>query len=103
MGTSKAVLARRLIKAVAPDAQVEMLGRHLQAPGVLGRLKSADLLVGCVDNDGARLILDEFALAYAIPYFDLGVGIDVEGKMGESRPLGGGWQLSCPGGHACTA
>jgi molybdopterin/thiamine biosynthesis adenylyltransferase len=96
VGTSKAVLARRLIKAVAPDAQVEMLGRHLQAPGVLGRLKAADVLIGCVDNDGARLILNEFALAYGIPYFDLGVGIDVE--YGRVTAAGGRLAVVLPGG-----
>jgi molybdopterin/thiamine biosynthesis adenylyltransferase len=89
-------LARRLIKAVAPEAKVDILEKHLQAPGVLGTLKSADVLIGCVDNDGARLILNELALSYGMPYFDLGVGIEVDD--GRVTAVGGRLAVVLPGG-----
>jgi molybdopterin/thiamine biosynthesis adenylyltransferase len=78
LDTPKTTLARRLIKSVAPRARVQVLAAEVRAPEVLDALKGVDVLFGCVDNDGARLIVNEVALAYGIPYFDLAVGIEVE-------------------------
>lgn len=77
-GTQKVVLARRLIRSVAPESEVQAIPRSLQSPEALDALKEADVVFGCVDNDGARLVLNELALAYRIPLFDLGTGIKVE-------------------------
>jgi hypothetical protein len=74
--TSKAVLARRLIRAVAPAAHVATIAEDLRSRRALDALKSVDLLFGCVDNDGARLVLTELASAYRIPYIDVAVGIE---------------------------
>lgn len=96
VGTPKAMLARRLIKAVAPDARVEVVTSVVQASGALDAIKGVDLLFGCVDNDGARMVLNELALAYAIPYFDLAVGIDAE--RGRVETAGGRLAIVLPGG-----
>lgn len=77
-GTNKAILACRLVKAVAPDATVQVIQKNLQTAEALDVLKGVDVIFGCVDNDGARVILNELALAYQIPYFDIAVGIDAE-------------------------
>jgi hypothetical protein len=81
LDTPKVILAQRLIRSVAPEAKVAVIQRGLQSQEALDALKGVDILFGCVDNDGARLILNEIALAYGIPYFDLGVGIDAEDGM----------------------
>lgn len=96
IGTLKAILARRLVRAVAPDAKVETIPKELQSAEVLDALKGVDVIFGCVDNDGARVVLNELALAYNIPYFDLGVGIDAE----DGRVDGAGGRLAVvlPGG-----
>jgi hypothetical protein len=49
-----------------------------------------------VDNDAPRLILNELALAYSIPYFDLAVGI--EAKDGDVSIAGGRVAIALPGG-----
>jgi molybdopterin/thiamine biosynthesis adenylyltransferase len=85
--TPKGILARRLIKAVAPDAVVRIIPKQLQSAEALDALKGADVIFGCVDNDGARVVLNEIALAYHIPFFDLGVGI--EAKDGRVEAAGG--------------
>jgi molybdopterin/thiamine biosynthesis adenylyltransferase len=77
IGTPKSFLARRVIKSIAPTATVEAITLKLQTIEVLDALKGVDVLFGCVDNDGARLVLNELSRAYRIPYFDLAVGIDV--------------------------
>jgi DNA replication protein DnaC/molybdopterin/thiamine biosynthesis adenylyltransferase len=85
LGTPKAILARRLIKSIAPQATVQIFATKVQAHEVLDALKGVDVLFGCVDNDGPRLILNEFSLAYGIPYFDLAVGIEVNaGRVTEA-------------------
>jgi molybdopterin/thiamine biosynthesis adenylyltransferase len=96
VGTPKAMLARRLIKAVAPDARVEMFTSTTQALAALNAVKSVDALFGCVDNDGARVVLNELALAYGIPYFDLAVGIEAE--RGRVDAAGGRLAVVLPGG-----
>ncbi len=96
LGTAKGVLARRLIKSVAPGAAVRVIQSKLQSLDALDVLKGVDVLVGCVDNDGARLVLNELALAYEIPYFDLAVGIDVE--KGKMNTAGGRLCVIVPGG-----
>ena len=47
----------------------------------LDRLRGVDVVFGCVDNDAARLILNELAVAYYIPYFDVASGIDANGGV----------------------
>lgn len=96
VGTPKTMLARRLIKSVAPDAVVDVVSQNLETALALDSLKAVDVLFGCVDNDGARLILNEFALAYGIPYFDLGVGISMNGERVDMA--GGRLAVVVPGG-----
>lgn len=93
--TNKTTLARRLIRSVAPGARVTVVG-NLRSSEALAALKGVDVLFGCVDNDGARLIMNEFAVAYAVPYLDLGVGIDAEG--GVVQEAGGRLAVVLPGG-----
>jgi molybdopterin/thiamine biosynthesis adenylyltransferase len=83
--TPKAIAARRTIRTIAPEAIVDILVAELRDPDALDALKGVDVILGCVDNDGARLILNEIAVAYAIPYFDLAVGIDAnDGTINEA-------------------
>jgi molybdopterin/thiamine biosynthesis adenylyltransferase len=94
--TPKGILARRLVKSVAPEARIEIIQTQLQSARALDALKGADVIFGCVDNDGARVVLNEIALAYHIPLFDLAVGI--EAKDGRVESAGGRLAAVLPGG-----
>lgn len=96
IGTPKVILGRRMVKSVAPTSSVLALDINLQSIKALDALKGVDVLVGCLDNDGARLILNELALAYEIPYFDIGVGIDA--AQGRLAAAGGRLAVVLPGG-----
>lgn len=96
IGKSKAVLGGQLIQSVAPHAIVKAIRAKVQSTEALDALKGVDLLFGCFDNDAPRLILNELALAYCIPYFDLAVGIDVE--KGKVSIAGGRVAAVLPGG-----
>jgi ThiF family len=97
---SKSSVARRTIRGLAPKAQVVAPGT-LRRAASMSALRDVDVIIGCVDNDGARLILAETSAAYLIPYLDLGVGIE---DSGDHSPvaIGGRIALYLPGG-ACLA
>jgi molybdopterin/thiamine biosynthesis adenylyltransferase len=92
----KVLLGSRLVRSVQPSARVQVINRKLQSAAALDALKGADVLFGCVDNDGARLVLNEIALAYSIPLFDLGVGLLAED--GRLEAAGGRLAVVIPGG-----
>jgi molybdopterin/thiamine biosynthesis adenylyltransferase len=96
IGKPKTVIAQRLIKEVAQDSHVRVIQKKVQSKEALDALKGVDILFGCFDNDGARLILNELAVAYHIPYFDTGVGINAED--GTIENAGGRLAVVLPGG-----
>ena len=98
--TPKTMLARRLIKSVAPSVNVRIMGQ-LQSREALEALKEVDVLFGCVDNDGARLILNELARAYDLLYIDLASGINVDDD-GSISAAGGRVAVVTPGGPCLT-
>jgi len=83
IGKSKVEIAARMIKSIAGNekSRVIRLEKNLRHEDVLNHIKSCDVIFGCVDNDGARLILNELALAYMIPYFDSAFGIHTENSV----------------------
>lgn len=92
---AKTAIARRTIRRLTRGASVATTGA-LQHPGSLNALRDVDVIIGCVDNDGARLVLSELAAAYLIPYLDLGVGI--EGDRTQGQMIGGRISFQLPGG-----
>lgn len=87
--------------------KADVLASHLKAHGsgitrttaindgvgaAVGEICDADIVFGCVDNDGARLLLNQLALQYLIPLVDAGSGIDVR-----RRRYGGQVQIVAPG------
>lgn len=72
--TKKVTLIRRSCKKANPDSTIACLGGDFLTQHVQERCKDADVLIGCVDNVGARLAMNRFALSHAMPYFDLGCG-----------------------------
>jgi molybdopterin/thiamine biosynthesis adenylyltransferase len=78
VGRMKVEVTRHLILSVNPRAKVQALATNLRGTKAIKTLKGVDVLFGCVDNDAGRLILNELALAYLVPYIDCGAGIQVE-------------------------
>lgn len=97
----KTLVARRRVLALHPEARVEAL------PGLTPRgghpeLLEADLIVGCVDDDGPRHRLNAVAIDAGVPYLDVGTGVDpnVEPPATGARisfVLPGGPCLGCTG------
>lgn len=92
--TRKCEVARRMIYAIRTEkeCEVNMISEKFPSKGSLDALKTVDILFGCVDRDGPRLILTEFSSAYEKPYIDLATEIHPEYKT-----FGGRVFFSIPG------
>lgn len=71
LGTPKVELGARIIQAVNPDAVVIKVRDRLQSLAAFDAIRQADIVIGCLDNDGARLVCAEVAAAAGKPYVDL--------------------------------
>lgn len=92
----KVRVAQRLIKRVHPEARVRALPLSVSDPEAISALKGVDLLFGCTDNHGSRLILNQVAVQYLVPYLDLGAGFQTEDD-GRLSAAGGQVRLVRPG------
>lgn len=70
-GTLKVDIGERMVKAVNPEIQVEKIHGSLVSLVAFDGVIQADYVFGCLDSEGARLVLNELCAAYVRPYFDL--------------------------------
>jgi molybdopterin/thiamine biosynthesis adenylyltransferase len=98
IGKPKAYVAERMLRQVAGagDLRVTSLERSAMDPRSFEPLSSSDLIFGCVDNDGARLVLNEISRALVLPYIDISCG--VEAKDGVFEEAGGRIAVAIPDG-----
>lgn len=59
-------------------------------------LSTCDVLFGCVDSESGRMLLNQISTFYLIPYIDMGVRLDADGKGGVSY-VGGQIDYLIPG------
>jgi hypothetical protein len=101
VGAPKTLVARRRVLALDHEASVRVLpGLEPHRDPV--ELAEADLVIGCVDDDGPRYRLNRLAVDAAVPYLDIGTGVD----PGVKPPaLGARLSFVLPGGPCltCTA
>ncbi|MCP3797970.1 ThiF family adenylyltransferase [Allokutzneria sp. A3M-2-11 16] len=96
VGQSKVSFYRNVIQRIAPSATVTAMQASIFDRKALEQAKSADLILGCVDNHGARLVLNHLSVRYVIPLIDAGTGA----RIGEDDTLdriGGQVQVVAPG------
>lgn len=98
IGKPKASIAKAYAHRKAPDLNVACYQEGIESPAMQAHLKEANLIIGCIDNDGGRLILNSHAARYMIPYIDIGTEI-VPGK--DQYESIGQVQLFIPGKTGC--
>jgi molybdopterin/thiamine biosynthesis adenylyltransferase len=98
LGKFKVNITERLIKRIAGKSglHIQSFETDLRDERVLNAVKKADVIFGCVDRDGPRLILNELSLAFMIPYIDCAFGINAENDV--IREVGGRVILVQPDG-----
>ncbi|MFL6671860.1 MAG: HesA/MoeB/ThiF family protein [Massilia sp.] len=74
-GTHKVDIVNRAIAEIDPQVKFAPIKASLRSSDAFDGLKKATTIFGCVDNEGSRLVLMEFALAHRIPYFDLATDV----------------------------
>ena len=80
-GTPKVEIASRLISETNPEVSVQVLKSTFLCKEGFEIIRNADWVFGCVDNEGARLVLTELCAAYSRPYIDLATQIHVSEKV----------------------
>lgn len=70
-GTRKVDIAERTAKAMDSSIVVDKVFDSLVSAGGFAALIGADYVFGCLDSEGARLVLTELSAAYARPYIDV--------------------------------
>jgi len=95
-GTLKVDLGERLAKSIDPGIQVQKVPDSLVSDGAFRAVIHADCVFGCLDSEGARLVLNELCAAYERPYFDLASEV-----IPGNPPVYGGRVCVAQGGQGC--
>jgi len=98
VGMSKAEIAQVHADNRAPGLNVSCYDESIENEKMQDTLKEANIIIGAIDNDGARLILNGLAARYTIPYLDLGTEIIPDGSKYEAI---GQVQTFIPGKTGC--
>ena len=71
IGELKVDLGERLAHSIEPTIRVTKVPHSFVSDAGFAAIREADYVFGCLDSEGARLILNELCAAYSRPYFDL--------------------------------
>lgn len=69
-GTPKVQILRELALQIDPEIEVTMVKAALESDEAKAALSTVDVVVGCVDHDGARFSLNEFCCTRDLPLID---------------------------------
>lgn len=81
-GTNKVTLVAETAAKIDLGTTVITFDTDLKNPEVIHALSQCDVLFGCTDSIDGRHLLNKVASYYLIPYIDMGVRIDADGKGG---------------------
>lgn len=82
----KTEVAADLVARINPRVRFEGIRARVPQAPTLDALKSADVIVGCMNNLHARADLMEIAWRYCIPYVDIGLVISTDPKVVDGPP-----------------
>jgi hypothetical protein len=95
----KVDVAKRYIETLGLDTQVTALHSELGTPMAIRAIAECDIVFGCMDGAEGRHLLNRLATFYLLPYFDLGVRLDADGRGGVDQVCGTVHYLQ-PGGSS---
>lgn len=94
---SKAERAKEAVLDMGLGTEVISLRKDISERDVILTLSECDILFGCVDSVDGRHILNKIASHFLIPFIDMGVRIDADGK-GNVDQVTGAIHTILPGG-----
>jgi hypothetical protein len=80
-GTHKIDNALRAISGIDPSIEVFPVRNSIRSHEAFEALRPVHSIFGCFDNDGTRLILNEYAKAYSKEYYDLASDIEQDAGL----------------------
>jgi molybdopterin/thiamine biosynthesis adenylyltransferase len=95
--TKKVEIARRTAAAVRSAVEVNAFTEPFPSTATLAALRTADIVIGCVDGWDSRDALNTFALASRIAYIDIGLAV-APPVDGLGMRVGGQVAVVLPGG-----
>lgn len=98
-GTPKVEIADAAAARIGLGARVAAINGRITDPAVAAQLHHLDVVFGCTDDEGGRLVLSKLALTHLIPVFDMGFAV-VPNDDGSIRALDGRVTTLLPG-QAC--
>ena len=84
----KVEVLEQAIREMDLGTEVTALRATIFNPSIIKKVAEADILFGCTDSIESRNVLNLIAVHYCMPYIDVGVGIDADGKGGVSQVAG---------------
>jgi hypothetical protein len=88
LGRSKVQVLASAIARMGLGQDVIALQGNLISPEAVRRVAECDVVFGCMDGVEGRHMLNRLATFYTLPYFDVGVRLDADGKGGIDRIAG---------------
>jgi molybdopterin-synthase adenylyltransferase len=86
VGKPKVNIVASHLKSIR-ELEIDTVCDSVLKQSVLKRLRAADLILGCVDNDLARSVLTRFSYQYLTPLIDMGIRLDA--RRGDVTAAGG--------------
>jgi len=87
-GTKKVDVMARAIDAMGLGTTVQTFSMHLCDPEIVKAVAECDVIFGCMDGLSGRQLLNRLATFYSIPYFDVGVKLEADGKGSVDQVIG---------------
>jgi hypothetical protein len=86
--TLKVAVAERSVRAMGLETEVLAIGKSLFDAETVRAISTCDVVFGCVDSVDGRYLLNRLATFYCVPYFDLGVKLEADGRGGVDQVCG---------------
>ena len=81
-GSPKVEIAKRHVQLIDTSIKFTTVKEEFPFTAGLESIKDSDYVVGCVDNDGVRFVLNEYCVTFEKPLIDLASDVPEDGKFG---------------------
>ncbi len=80
IGKAKTKVLENAISEIGFGTKVHTLNDELKSQAAINMIANCDIVFGCMDEVSGRHLLNRISSFYLIPYFDVGVRLDADGK-----------------------
>lgn len=87
-GRPKAEVLAQAVRNMGLGTDVDPMASSLLDPAVVREVAGCDLVFGCMDSIEGRHVLNHLARHYSMPYLDLGVKLEADGRGGIEAAAG---------------